>query len=64
MNDFNPYVSRYLHFTLLYVVVSQQFDEHLYLTVCVNAHNHNACLLTMREIYQTLHYFLAGGATY
>ena len=33
-----------LHFTLLYVVVSQQFDKHLYLTSCLNAHNHNTCI--------------------
>ena len=32
---------RDLHFTLLYVVVSQQFDKHLYLTSCLNTHNHN-----------------------
>ena len=34
-------LSRDLHFTLLYVVVSQQFDNHLYLTSCLNARNHN-----------------------
>ena len=33
-----------LHFTLLYVVVSQQFDKHLYLTSCLNTHNHNTCI--------------------
>ncbi|KAK2168342.1 hypothetical protein NP493_1234g00001 [Ridgeia piscesae] len=33
-----------LHFTLLYVVVSQQFDKHLYLTSCLNARRHNTCI--------------------
>ena len=32
---------RDLHFTLLYIVVLQQFDKHLYLTRCLNAHHHN-----------------------
>ena len=31
-----------LLFTLLYVVVSQQFVKHTYLACCLNAHNHNA----------------------
>ena len=35
---------RDLHFTLLYVVVSQQFDKHLYLTSYINARNHNTCI--------------------
>ena len=35
---------RDLHFTLLYVVVSQQFDKQLYLTSCLNAHNHNTSI--------------------
>ena len=30
-----------LHFILLYVVVSQRIDKHLYLTSCLNACNHN-----------------------
>ena len=33
-----------LHFTLLYDVVSQQFDKRLYLTSCLNACNHNTCI--------------------
>ena len=32
-----------LHFTLLYIVVSQQFDMQSYQTSCLNAHNHNTC---------------------
>ena len=34
---------RDLRFTLLYVVVSIKF-KHLYLTSCLNAHNHNTCI--------------------
>ena len=46
--DFRPYVQFYgiciyILLTLLYIVVSQQFDKHLYLTSCLNAHNHNIC---------------------
>ena len=33
---------RDLHFTLRNVVVSQQFDKHLYLTSCLNARNRTA----------------------
>ena len=29
-----------LYCCTVYVVVSQQFDKHLYLTSCLNAHNH------------------------
>ena len=29
---------------LLYVVISKEFDKHLYLTSCLNAHNHNTCM--------------------
>ena len=37
-----------LHFTLLYVVVSQ----HLYLISCLNAHNHNTCIhLPQNRLY-------------
>ena len=31
-------VLRDLHFTMLYV------DKHLYLTSCLNVHNHNTCI--------------------
>ena len=30
--------------TMLYAVVSQQFDKHLYLRGCLNTHNHNTCI--------------------
>ena len=33
---------RNLRFTLLYVNCG--FDKHLYLTSCLNAHNHNTCI--------------------
>ena len=48
-----PYVSlRDLHFTLLYVVVSQQCDKHLYMTSCPNARNHNTCIhLPQNRVY-------------
>ena len=36
-------ILRDLNFTLQYIVVSQQFDKHLYLTSCLNAQNHNTC---------------------
>ena len=39
-----------LHFTLLYVVVSQQFDKHLYLTSCLNAHNHNTYKFALKQV--------------
>ena len=35
---------RDFHFTLLCVVVSQQFGKHLNPTSCLNAHNHNTCI--------------------
>jgi len=28
----------------LYIVVRCGFDKHLYLTNCLNAHNHNTCI--------------------
>ena len=34
---------RNLRFTLLYVV-AVSWDKHLYLTSCLNAHNHNICI--------------------
>ena len=37
---------RDLHFTLLYVV---EFDKHLYLTSCLNAHNHNTCIRLLQR---------------
>ena len=43
INDFRSYVS-FNGFSLLYVVVSQQFDNHLYMTDCLNTHNHNTCI--------------------
>ena len=40
-HDFRPYVS----FTgfAFYIAVRCGFDKHLYLTSCLNAHNHNTC---------------------
>ena len=54
---------RDLHFALLYVVVFPQFDKHLHLTRCLNAHNHNACIhLPKNRLYcakdDILHYKL------
>ena len=57
-HDFRPYVS----FTgfAFYIAVRCGFDNHLYLTRCLNAHNHNSsiCLpqtsFTARKM--TLHY--------
>ena len=41
-HDFRPYVS----FTgfAFYIAVRCGFDKHLYLTSCLNAHNHNTCI--------------------
>ena len=41
-HDFRPYVS----FTgfAFYIAVICGFDKHLYLTSCLNAHNHNTCI--------------------
>ena len=40
--DFRPYVS----FTgfAFYIAVRCGFNKHLYLTSCLNAHNHNTCI--------------------
>ena len=47
-----------LHFTLLYVVVSQEFSKHLYLTSCLNAYNQNTYVyfrqVALREILHSL----------
>ena len=39
----------YMSFTgfAFYIAVRCGFDKHLYLTSCLNAHNHNTCLLTL-----------------
>ena len=29
---------------VFYIVVRCGFDKHLYLTICLNAHNHNTCI--------------------
>ena len=43
---------RDFHFAVLYFVVSQQFDKHLDLTSCLNAHNHNTCVhLPQNRLY-------------
>ena len=41
-HDFRPYVS----FTgfAFYIAVRCGFNKHLYLTSCLNAHNHNTCI--------------------
>ena len=41
-HDFRPYES----FTgfAFYIAVRCGFDKHLYLTSCLNAHNHNTCI--------------------
>ena len=41
-HDVSPYVS----FTgfAFYIAVRCGFDKHLYLTSCLNAHNHNTCI--------------------
>ena len=41
-HDVKPYVS----FTgfAFYIAVRCGFDKHLYLTSCLNAHNHNTCI--------------------
>ena len=41
-HDVRPYVS----FTgfAFYIAVRCGFDKHLYLTSCLNAHNHNTCI--------------------
>ena len=41
-HDFRPYVS----FTgfAFYIAIRCAFDKHLYLTSCLNAHNHNTCI--------------------
>ena len=42
IHDFRPYVS----FTgfAFYIAVHCGFDKHLYLTSCLNAHNHITCI--------------------
>ena len=42
IHDIRPYVS----FTgfAFYIAVRCGFDKHLYLTGCLNAHNHNTCV--------------------
>ena len=37
-----PYVS--FNGFAFYIAVHCGFDKHLYLTSCLNAHNHNACI--------------------
>ena len=41
-HDVRPYVS----FTgfAFYIAVRSGFDKHLYMTSCLNAHNHNTCI--------------------
>ena len=39
--DFRLYVS--LTGFVFYIAVRCSFDKHLYLTSCLNAHNHNTC---------------------
>ena len=39
-NEFWPYVA-ITGFSLLCVIVSQQFDKHIYMTSCLNEHNHS-----------------------
>ena len=41
-HDFRPYVS-FMGFAS-YIAVRCGFDKHLYLTSCLNAHNHNTCI--------------------
>ena len=40
--DVRPYVS-FTEFAF-YIAVRRDFDKHLYLTSCLNAHNHNTCI--------------------
>ena len=40
--DVRPYVS-FTEFAF-YIAVRCGFDKHLYLTSCLNAHNHNTCI--------------------
>ena len=44
-------LSRDLHFTLLYVVVSQQLDTHLYMTSYLNVHSHKTCIHFPQNMY-------------
>ena len=41
-HNFRPYVS-FKGFAF-YIIVHCGFDKHLYLTSCLNAHNHNTCI--------------------
>ena len=41
-HDVRPYVS-FTEFAF-YIAVCCGFDKHLYLTSCLNAHNHNTCI--------------------
>ena len=63
IHDFGPYVSftGFAFYIAVYVEVSQQFDEHIYLTSCLNARNHNTCIyLPQTTVYYAkygiLHY--------
>ena len=53
-----PYVS-FTRFAF-YIAVSCGFDKHLYLTSCLNAHNHNTCIrlpqtgCTARKMHSSL----------
>ena len=40
--------------------VSQQFDKHLYLTSCLNAHTHNTCMhcISPRQAVRKMTYFI------
>ena len=44
-HNFRPYQA-YVSFTgfAFYIAVRCGFDKHLYLTCCLNAHNHNTCI--------------------
>ena len=37
-----------------YIAVRCGFDKHLYLTSCLNAHNHNTCIRLAQTGYTTL----------
>ena len=42
-HKFRPYVS-FTGFELFFIAVRCGFDIHLYVTSCLNAHNHNTCI--------------------
>ena len=57
-HNFRSYVS-FMGFAF-YVAVRCGFDKHIYLTSCLNAHNHNTCICLPQKVVlcEKLHFSL------